>query len=105
MPHNLSKEDLALWLSMIENIKPIEREESQEPPIVTRKRSPIIERKSSYPVQHASHPSPLQSLTRQQYRNYTIDARLDLHGYTPKEAYKALVQFVNNLSSGLGPRS
>jgi DNA-nicking Smr family endonuclease len=92
MPHNLSKEDLALWRAIIERIKPLPREESPAP-TPPRKKRIIVEQKSQSPMP-SLRDMPLESFTRQQLRNHPIEARLDLHGYTQEEAYSALVRFI-----------
>ena len=95
MPPKLSKEDLALWDAITKGINPIERDQVVEP--APPKRKIIIEQKSQNPA-HIKTNAPKdhspQSLTRQQYRTYTVDARLDLHGYTQEKAYDTLVRFV-----------
>ena len=89
---DLTKEDLALWEAIIAKIKPLPREDA---PAKThpRKKKISIEQKSKFPIPSLKD-MPLESFTRQQLRNYPVEARLDLHGYTQATAYEALVRFI-----------
>lgn len=95
MPRNPSKEELALWQAIIQDIKPIERKNSVEPQPPIRKRIQVQPQRYTPSLPEGIfNPVGIALLNRQQYRYFSVQARLDLHGYTQAEAYKALVNFI-----------
>ena len=107
----LSSEDIAIWEGVTRSIKPLRKrtprveiaaEEKPGAPAkssATKSAPPPV--RSSPPVKPKKEtpPSPttLDRRTKQKIArgNHSIDARLDLHGYTQAQAHNALLRFLH----------
>lgn len=107
----LSSEDIELWVGVTRSIKPLRKRAprvevaSEEKPAPPAKRS-VATKPVTAPVQPAPKPkakvdappsvTTLDRRTKQKIArgNQTIDARLDLHGYTQAQAHDVLLRFL-----------
>lgn len=108
----LSSEDIELWVGVTRSIKPLRKRPPrietapEEKPAPPAKRSAVPKAASlSVPApapakpKKETPPSPttLDRRTRQKIArgNHSIDARLDLHGYTQAQAHDVLLRFLH----------
>jgi DNA-nicking Smr family endonuclease len=103
---SLSDEDHALWTGFIRSIKPLNRVQRLAEPVAREKPQPTppapprpVARLEAPPEKKAPALAPLAPLGRRLKQRVargreSIDARLDLHGYTQTEAHAALLRFL-----------
>lgn len=97
MKQKLSPEDLRLWQSQLKDVKPLPTPEKvrEEFPPSKKAKLPQPQGRSQERQLAASLPSiPLQDFGRKDLRHLKIEGRLDMHGMTMDQAYKALEQFL-----------
>jgi len=103
---NLSGTDRALWNQVKKSIKPLRDQEpetfSEEPvaekPTTTKKSSKPVAPPASSPHRTSAPPlAPLERRLKQRVArgSVPIDARIDLHGRTQREAHQALLNFLH----------
>lgn len=100
MKRDPSDEDLHLWWLNTKDVKPLKDPVSK--PTATDKKSKASKRvpHSSLPVpppkeKPFTKPSPHTIKSRQALRKLSIEAQIDLHGYTHDEAWNALMSFLS----------
>jgi DNA-nicking Smr family endonuclease len=105
---HLSPDEHSLWSSVTRAVRPLKRTRPPEPAARTAEpaeaeRAPIVSRAPpARPVPRKEAPAsppplaPLERRLRQRLGkgNVAIDRRLDLHGFTQREAHDALVHFL-----------
>ena len=110
----LSKDERALWSRFTKAIDPlpdkpqaVDRPDSDEAVVVVPQPAPPRRPKAPASVREppAKTPPPLSPLGRRMKQRVargheSIDARLDLHGLTQKEAHAALNRFLRQASAG-----
>jgi DNA-nicking Smr family endonuclease len=102
----LSEEERALWSGFVRSIKPLYRSPKSAEPSVGDPVGEVAPAASRPPVHRAERPvekkvPPLAPLGRRLRQRVArgrepIEARLDLHGFTQKEAHAALVRFLRS---------
>ncbi|ARP99031.1 Smr/MutS family protein [Pseudorhodoplanes sinuspersici] len=113
----LSSEDIELWVGVTRSIKPLRKRTPRAPeppqdekPAPPAKRS-VAAKPAAAPVQPVAKPkakvdvppsvTTLDRRTKQKIArgSQTIDARLDLHGYTQAQAHDVLLRFLRATQS------
>jgi DNA-nicking Smr family endonuclease len=107
---NLSKEERALWESIVRTAAPLRRKPAPSPVATAKSDTPkpkvTLQMTSRQTVAaHAPSPEPLDRRLRQRLARGTapIDKRIDLHGLTQSEAHSALLRFLRK-AQGEGAR-
>lgn len=105
----LSSDDIALWDGVTRTVRPLRKRTRSKPPLPDPGEPPKTTKASTKraaappimpaPAPAAKPPPALASLDRKTKQKIargrdTIDARLDLHGYTQAEAHDALLRFL-----------
>lgn len=101
---NSVPEDIELWYEETSAIKPINQpEEKPVPPLVINEIKPSIRCEELYHQNTFNHISlgntdniDKNTASRFVKGNYKIDARIDLHGYTEKDAFTMVSDFIKN---------
>jgi DNA-nicking Smr family endonuclease len=97
---SLTDEENALWTGFVRSIRPLHRARNAGAPPAEQKPAPVPPRPA---VRHEAPPKnnapPLAPLGRRLKQRVargreSIDARLDLHGFTQAKAYAALLRFL-----------
>jgi DNA-nicking Smr family endonuclease len=107
-PRNLSGTDRVLWDHVKKSIKPLREKTAEmlpedfapeEPPIRKKSSKPIAPRVVPAPSKTQSYPPlvPIERRVKQRVArgSIPIDARIDLHGRTQREAHHALLGFLH----------
>lgn len=91
---NLTPDEQSLWNRFIQKIKPIS---SNKRHIIAKPAQPRPSRHKRTPASYPINPPEMNTRTSyriDRVRKVTIDARLDLHGYTLEQAQSRLVKFL-----------
>jgi DNA-nicking Smr family endonuclease len=101
---DLTEDELALWRHVIRDVAPYANNRPARPPLSPAARHPTPETPALPPAERHAAPRPLvlaatDGIDRRTARRFargemTIDARLDLHGLTLREAHAAVDRFV-----------
>jgi DNA-nicking Smr family endonuclease len=95
MKRKLSPEDLRLWQSQVQDIKPLPRTRKEpEDPAYPKVPQPRQRRALKRDLDKPLPLSPPQSFGRKDLRCLQIEARLDLHGMTLEKGYQTLERFL-----------
>lgn len=99
MKRKLTLEDLRLWESQMKDVKPllkIDKKPEELPSPKSHSTSFPRRRPLRRDLERTISFSPLLPLDRKELRRVKIEARLDLHGMTLEQGYKALETFLLN---------
>lgn len=104
LPESCPPSDIEAWLEEVEQVKPVRQpEEKPSVPLVINEVSPSLTMKGVYnPNSFAEltvgNMDNLDKNTAEKFRKgrFKIEARLDLHGRTEKEAFAAVTDFIRN---------
>jgi DNA-nicking Smr family endonuclease len=96
MKKGLTPEDRALWELISQGIQPLKKVQKVEP-VLKPASKPFVESFSKealpYPPTSSSHYQLVKTESRQ-LKNISLDAKLDLHGYSVLQAEKILSRFI-----------
>lgn len=97
-------EDIELWYNEIAEVTPVNQpEEKPLAPLIIKEIKPSLRceglyNENSFNEINVGETNNIDRNTASRFvkGNYKIEARLDLHGYTEKEAFLAVVDFIKN---------
>ena len=107
LPEGKKPRDIEAWQEEISNVRRLKQpEEKPAAPLVLDEIKPSVQMKGVYDANSfvpliLGNTDCLDRITAEKFRNgrFKIEARLDLHGRTEKEAFAAVVDFVHHCFS------
>lgn len=104
LPESRQPSDIEVWLEEIEQIKPVKQpEEKPQEPLIIKEIQPSLNFKGVYNQNSFSeltvgNMDNVDKNTAEKFKKgqFKIEARLDLHGRTEKEAFSAVGDFIRN---------